>query len=176
MATLVITVLGQDRPGLVSSLADVVSDHGGSWGRSQLAQLAGRFAGIVTVEVADDRAEALASALGSVDGLTTTVQGAGEGAPEEGEIFHLDLVGHDHPGIVAQVTGVLAEQGVWVESLETRVVPAPQAGGELFEARAALRAPEGVDVAALQAALEALAQELQVDVSFDARDEAAVWE
>lgn len=179
MATLVITVIGEDRPGLVSALAETVAEHGGSWGRSQLAQLAGMFAGIVTVEVAEDRAEHLASALRSVEGLDTTVRSGGEDTPaaaEEGETFHLDLVGNDHPGIVQQISGVLAEQQVSVEALATRVVPAPQAGGDLFEARASFRAPADVDVTALQQALEDLARELQVDVTFDADEQAAVWE
>lgn len=183
MTTLVITVIGDDRPGLVSSLADVVAEHEGSWGASQLAQLAGKFAGIVTVEVADGRAASLTEAIQGLGGLDTAVQTATGSAGTEavgpvdtGEIFHLDLVGHDHPGIVQQVTGVLAEQEVSVELLQTRVVPAPQAGGDLFEARASFRAPEDADVEQLKRALEELAQELQVDVSFDADDQAAVWE
>lgn len=182
MATLVITVIGDDRPGLVSSLADVVAEHGGSWGRSQLAQLAGKFAGIVTVDVPDARAGGLAEAVGALEGLETSVQpaGAGEGGAAgeagEGRTFHLDLVGHDQPGIVQQISGVLARQRVSVEALDTRVVPAPQAGGDLFEARTAFRAPADVDVDALKRALEELAQELQVDVTFDAADQAVVWE
>lgn len=181
MATLVITVLGEDRPGLVSSLADVVAAHGGSWGRSQLAQLAGTFAGIVTVDVPGDRAEALARAVGDLEGLDTTVRSAvgtldGGGGPEEGATFHLDLVGHDQPGIVQQVSGVLAQQGVSVERLDTRVVPAPQAGGSLFEARAVFRAPEDADLMHLRSALEELARELQVDVTLDPGEQAAVWE
>lgn len=181
MATLVITVIGEDRPGLVSSLADVVAEHEGSWGRSQLAQLAGKFAGIVTVDVPDANAPALTEALGRLEGLETSVQAAGGGAAEAveeeaGTTFHLDLVGHDHSGIVQQITGVLAEHGVSVEALDTRVVPAPQAGGDLFEARTAFRAPADADVEALKQALEELAQELQVDVTFDAADQAAIWE
>lgn len=178
MTTLVITVIGDDRPGLVSALADVITDHGGSWGRSQLAELAGKFAGIVTVDVADDRAEALSAAFEELHGvLETTVQTVGPEADEQpAEMFSLDLVGHDHPGIVAQISSVLAEQQVSVESLDTRVVPTPEAGGELFEARAACRAPRDVDVTALQRALEGLARELHVDITFDAEGQAAVWE
>lgn len=178
MASLLVTLLGDDRPGLVSALADAVAEHQGSWERSQLAELAGTFAGIVTVDVADDQVEALTAAVEALEGVDTTVKRLDEAAATEptGETFHLDLVGNDHPGIVQQITGVLAAQQVSVESLETRVVPAPQAGGDLFEARASFRAPEDVDVKALQQALEELAHELQVDVTFDAEDQAAVWE
>lgn len=179
MATLVITVIGDDRPGLVSSLADVVAEHEGSWARSQLAQLAGKFAGIVTVDVPDANAAALTEAVGGLEGLDTTVQTAGgdtSAGDQGGETFHLDLAGHDHPGIVKQITGVLARQKVSVETLDTRVVPAPQAGGDLFEARAVFRAPADADLAGVKRALEELAQELQVDVTFDSEDQAVVWE
>lgn len=175
MVTLVITVIGDDRPGLVSALADVVAEHSGSWGRSQLARLAGTFAGIVTVDVPPERADGLRQAIAGLKGvLDTTVHlapdpGADAGT-EEGDAFHLDLIGNDRPGIVAEITGVLAAQRVSVEDLQTKVVPAPQAGGDLFTARAVLRAPGRTDVPALRAALERLAGELLVDISFDAED------
>ena len=59
MATLVLTVIGDDRSGLVSALSGVIAANGGSWERSQMARLAGKFAGIVLVAVPDDRADEL---------------------------------------------------------------------------------------------------------------------
>lgn len=177
MATLVITVIGDDRPGLVSALADVVAEHSGSWGRSQLAQLAGKFAGILTAEVPEDQVEALSEAVRGLRGvLDTTVHTAGAQADlATGDTFHLDLVGNDRPGIIKEITSVLAAQQVSVEELATKVVPTPQSGGDLFTARASVRAPHGTDVPALRAALEQLAGELLVDISFDA-DDLADWE
>lgn len=181
MTTLVITLAGDDRPGLVSALADVVAEHGGSWGRSQLAELAGTFAGIVTVEVPADRADRLVQALDGLHGvLDTTVQQVADGAgpePDPGAVrAQLDLVGHDQPGIVQQISAVLARAGVSVERLDTEVVPGPQAGGELFQARATLRIPAEQDLDATRAALEQLAQELQVDLGLGAEDRGADWE
>ena len=49
MATLVLTLIGDDRAGLVNAVAEVVARHGGNWERSQMAELAGKFAGIVLV-------------------------------------------------------------------------------------------------------------------------------
>lgn len=177
MATLVITVIGDDRPGLVSALADVVAEHGGSWERSQLAELAGKFAGIVTVDVPDGRAESLAGALDGLGGvLETSVHLVGTEAPEaSGELLHLDLIGNDRPGIVKEISAVLAAQQVSVEDLQTKVVPAPQAGGDLFAAKVRLRAPASTDLSALRAALEELAAELLVDLSFDS-DDLPDWE
>lgn len=180
MTTLVIAVIGQDRPGLVSALSDVVAEHGGSWGASQLAELAGTFAGVVTVEVGPDAVDGLEEALRGLQGvLETSVRRVEQDAPAaaaDGPVAQLDLVGHDQPGIVRQITGVLAAAGVSVERLDTSVVPAPQAGGDLFQARAVLRAPAGVDLDRLRSRLEDLAQELQVDVSFGEDERGADWE
>ncbi|PIE27886.1 MAG: amino acid-binding ACT protein, partial [Micrococcales bacterium] len=69
MALLALTVIGAEKSGLVSSLADVVSSCGGNWEHSQMTELAGRFAGIVTVDVPDERADELIEALRPLDGL-----------------------------------------------------------------------------------------------------------
>ena len=43
---LVLTVIGEDRPGLVEALADLIDRHEGSWDESRMARLAGHFAGV----------------------------------------------------------------------------------------------------------------------------------
>ncbi len=64
MKQLVITIVGQDQPGIVETLSAVVADHDGNWLSSSLSNLAGQFAGIIEVAVADDRRDALAAAIG----------------------------------------------------------------------------------------------------------------
>jgi len=166
MALFVITVFGEDRPGIISALSEPITRHAGNWERSQLAQLAGKFVGIVEVSVADDRYAALAAELVALDdGLRVTVEGESpESEVAEGEGFLLELLGNDHPGIVAEVSAVLAEHGVSIEELHTEVREAPMAGGHLFEARAFLVAPP-TGTEALRSALEALADELMVDLT-----------
>ena len=57
MATLVLTVIGDDQSGLVDVLSGVVSDHAGNWEKSHMARLAGKFAGIVMVTVPDQNVD-----------------------------------------------------------------------------------------------------------------------
>lgn len=133
-----------------------------------MAHLAGTFAGIVELEVPAQQAEALVAdieALGA-QGMRVTVERSDESAatPVGQRRLTLKLVGADHPGIVAEVSTLLAEHRVNVEELSTRVVDAPMAGGYLFEADAVVSVPDSTDLAGLGAALEALASELMVDV------------
>jgi glycine cleavage system regulatory protein len=77
----------------------------------------------------------------------------------------LDLLGADHPGIVAEISAALAAEGIGIEELSTDLREAPMAGGLLFEARAVLEAPPDTSMDALSATLEAIAHSLMVEIS-----------
>ena len=167
MASLVMTVLGQDRPGLVESLSRVVSQFGANWLESRMAHLAGQFAGIVHVEVEGQQADSLVEALRQLDrqGLTVIVQQQ----PDSGETepfapLVMELIGGDRPGIVHEVTHVLASRNVNVEQFQSECVSAPMSGGKLFRATAQLRLPPGLSQKQLQHDLEQIAHDLMVDI------------
>jgi glycine cleavage system regulatory protein len=166
MASLVLTILGDDRPGLVSAVSAPISAHGASWERSEMSRLAGKFAGIVVVSVPSDRLDALVAELTALEsqGLRVTVERTDEPAPHLFQLLHLDLLGTDRPGIMAEISAALADARVSIEELSTDVRDAPMAGGTLFEARAVLNAPFDSDTDALRTVLEALADELMVEI------------
>lgn len=169
MATLVLTVIGDDRSGLVNAVAEVVARHGGNWEQSQMAELAGKFAGIVLVTVPEASTDALVADLQPLTGLldiTAQVGDAPTTVPEP-QRFVLDLVGADRPGIVRQITEVLAAHGVNIDRLRTEARDAPMSGGRLFEAHAQLEMSATTDLGALRVALERLADELMVDIELD---------
>ena len=58
--SLVVTVMGPDRPGIVRLLSDRAQRFGANWAASRLSRLAGEFAGMVHFEVPRENAEALA--------------------------------------------------------------------------------------------------------------------
>ena len=167
MATFVLTLLGDDRPGLVSAVSAPINAHGASWERSQMSRLAGKFAGIAVVSVPDERYDALAADLRALDaaGLRVTLDRT-DAPPDHPSLrLTLNLLGADHPGIVAEISARLASLDVNIEELSTDVREAPMAGGTLFEAHAVLDAPSGASTEALSAALEELADELMVEIS-----------
>ena len=173
VTTLVLTVIGDDRAGLVKALADVVTEHGGNWERSHLAELAGKFAGIVVVTVPDTAAPALREALRPLDGLldVTVHEGEADDADEpRTQRARVSLLGNDQPGIVQAVSGTLAALGVSVVELESQTRDAPMAGGRLFEAQAVVSVPEGVGLDVVARELERLAGEVQVDVALEPTD------
>jgi len=170
MAHLVLTVAGSDRAGLVQALADVIAAHGGNWERSELAELAGTFAGVVLVSVPDARSTQLTSALGDLTDLMTVTPYPGQDvAPATdatGKRVTFTVLGNDRPGIVRDITHVLLGRGLTIDRFTSRTGGAPMAGGELFEASVTAHAASGADISAAVAELEQLAAEIQVDLSW----------
>lgn len=172
LTTIVMTVIGADRPGLVQLAAGTVADHGGNWLESRMCRLGGQFAGILRVEVPKARADELAEALRALEaqGLRVIIHTEGAAiSPAAGVMATLELVGNDRPGILRSVSAALASRGVNVEELESERVSAPMGGGTLFQARASVLVPAGVDLATVRSDLEKIAADLMVDLTLSAR-------
>ena len=172
MTTYLLTALGDDRPGLVAALASAVDEHDGSWVDSQLALLAGKFAGIVQVELPDARVEDFLAAL---PGLQDEIGLRVEAVPAESvarvapsRALRLHLLGQDRTGMVREVTTALRSQGATIDGLRSWTREAPEGGGMLFEAEAEVRLPEDTQEADVREALETIAAELMVDLELDA--------
>ncbi len=165
--SLVLTVIGPDRTGLVEALADRITAAGGNWEASHMARLAGQFAGILLVTIDRARTDALVAELRALDarGLQVVAQPAEVAPAVTGTRVQLALTGDDRPGIVRDVARILAERGVNVEELESEVQSAPMSGEALFVARAFLRVPPHLALADLRHSLEGLTSELMVDLS-----------
>jgi glycine cleavage system regulatory protein len=165
--SIVMTVICKDQPGIVNSLSEVLRRHDGNWTQSSMSSLAGQFAGILLATVPDDAVSACLVELGELRarGLEVIAHAADqEIAESNAELWSLDLVGHDRPGIVQEITRVLTHLGVNVNELETEVASASMAGGPLFKAKAVLQVPVDVELSQLETELEALANELMVEL------------
>jgi|MudIll2142460700_1097286.scaffolds.fasta_scaffold13788_3 glycine cleavage system regulatory protein len=167
---LVLSVVGADRTGLVQSLAEKISAVGGNWEESRMARLAGQFAGILLVTVDAERSDELVASLRKLEaaGLVITVRPTeAPGAVPASVNIRLQLTANDRPGIIRDVSKILAERGCNVEELETEVASAAMSGDPMFTARARLRAPATTSLADLRARLEALGSELMLDLALE---------
>jgi glycine cleavage system regulatory protein len=165
---LVMTIIGKDRPGLVESVAAIVTEHSGNWLESRMARLGGQFAGILRVEVPTDREASLLSALKQLEtrGLAVVVQpDQAVASPAAARLSSLDIIGQDRPGIVRQISRTLAQHGVNLEELESECASAPMSGEALFKAHARLSIPLTCDTAVLREDLEKIAADLIVEIS-----------
>ncbi|NVP01411.1 amino acid-binding protein, partial [Photobacterium damselae subsp. damselae] len=69
MTQLLVTIIGQDRTGLVERLSDTVYQNHGNWLQSSLSQLSGQFAGIIQLEIEPHHIMQLSQALSQIDEL-----------------------------------------------------------------------------------------------------------
>ncbi|TBV04638.1 glycine cleavage system transcriptional repressor [Phytopseudomonas dryadis] len=167
MDHLILSVIAQDQPGLVERVAQCVASHGGNWLESRMSRMAGQFAGILRVDVPPQSHGELVEALQglSAHGIRVLLAPAGSEPSCTWKSIHLDLLGNDRPGIVRDISRLLAEHGVNLENLNTEVTPAPMSGEPLFHAEAQLAVPEGLALSVLQTSLETLADDLMVELN-----------
>ena len=165
--SLVLTLIGPDKPGLVELLSGTLAEHRANWQESSMSRLAGKFAGILTATVDPDRSDSLLNALQQLEaqGLKVIAEVDHNSSTERlGKEVSLELVGHDKPGIVREISRALAKRNISVERLETEVVSGSMSAEMLFKASADLLVPTDADLDDLQDGLEAIASDLMVDI------------
>lgn len=167
MTTMILSVIGSDRPGLTQALASAVLSAGGNWLESHLSRLGGLYVGSVLVELDTDDVDRLRAAVAEVDGqgLEVRIAPTIETANAVGDTVQFSVVGQDRPGIVHQVTSTLTSLDANIETFDTRISVEPHSGAPLFHMDAVLRLPPNLGADAVQAALEAISAEIMVDVS-----------
>lgn len=167
MPSIVITMIGPDRPGLVGCVSDVIRENSGNWLESRLSHLAGQFAGMILVEVPQEHSSALIDALQGLgdQGLKVIAQvdATTPSISVSGSLWTVEVVGNDRPGIVRELTQVLAAHDVNVEELTTHCADAPHGGSRIFRAQARIQVPESISTELLQNEVERLAPELMID-------------
>ncbi|BBP80902.1 MULTISPECIES: glycine cleavage system protein R [Pseudomonas] len=171
MDHLVLTVIAPDQPGLVERVAQCIAAHGGNWLESRMSRMAGQFAGILRVAVPAEGYDELVEGLQGLaaHGIRVMLAESGIEPSCTWKPILLDLVGNDRPGIVRDITRLLSEQGVNVESLVTEVKPAPMSSEPLFHAEAVLAVPLTLSLDVLQKRLEALADDLMVELDLQSQ-------
>lgn len=166
--SLVLTVICDDRPGVVARLSHLLEKHGGNWTESSMLSLAGKFAGILLAHVPAGQSDTLIHELQQLhaEGMQVTVHSSTAAEPAtDSRQFVLELLGQDRPGIVRDITAILSRHGVNVLELDSSCESASMSGEMLFKARARLLIPQSLSRDILQADLEHLANELMVDIN-----------
>jgi glycine cleavage system regulatory protein len=169
MIPLVLTFVGDDRPGLVSAISERVADCGGTWLESRSVRLAGKFAGVVLVNVPDESLLPLESALAKLtpSGLRVSIERGATASKAEkpARLVTLEIVGNERPGIVRDVTQALTGLGVNIEEFTSGLEGEPFTGVEMFRASARLGVPDGLKLDDMRKSLERLAAEIMVDLN-----------
>ena len=166
MRHLVLTVLAKDQPGIVEKIAKIILSHKGSWVEGKMNRLAGKFAGILLVEVTEIRCQPLQTALVALNmqGIKITVDQTNALPLPYKKDAWIEIIANDRPGIIGEISTLLATKGINLESLETFCESAPMSAGVMFKARASVQLPNNISERYLIGLLEGLSDDLMVEV------------
>lgn len=168
---LVLTVISDDKPGVVEVLAKTIGEHGGNWLECRMSHLAGKFAGILRVSVEEDKLSELSESLQNLHshGLKVIVETAkiADNSETAVKALNFNLVGNDRPGIVRELAQALACRQINVDELNTDCSSMPWSGEPMFTASGLIQIPTSTNMDELQDQLDSISDELSVDITLE---------
>jgi len=167
---LLLSVTSEDKPGVVEKLSSTIEACGGNWLESRLANLRGRFVGMIWVEIPESRDGELSAALGQLSGEGINVDAEDDQSidtPPPQRLLAFYVVGPDRSGIIKEVSQALSASGINVESLETSLISAAYSGEPIFEARGEVSAPPEIDLADIEEKLITISDELGLTIDLE---------
>lgn len=175
---LLVTSLGEDRPGIVARLTEVFVSNGANLEESRMAILGGEFAAIMLVSVPVANVPALEKGLArlQVEGISVSTRKTEVYNPSRFKgysNYEVSLKGADHEGIVHNFSSYLKEQSINIQSVETMVVNAPVTGSPLFQMKAMIQVPPSLSANELKKSLNQIAEKESVDIELQPLQEVA---
>lgn len=165
--SLVLSILSDDKPGIVEALAKTVNDHQGNWLESQMSQLAGKFAGILHISIPEDQLTPLKLALQALqqnkDIQTISADVDPERVSTDTKAMEFSLIGNDRPGIIRELSQAFVNHQINFNDLHTECTSMPMAGIPMFTAQGKLHVPDNVNMDMLLDQLDDIANELGID-------------
>ena len=163
---IVLSVIADDHPGIVQQLAETIAGHGGNWLDSSMSHLGGKFAGIVLLEVSERREQELEDALRTLGrgDIHIAFERTAPGETRPHRYVMVSIVANDRPGIVGEISDLLARHDINIEKLVTSVADSPMSSGHLFKARFQADLPQSLSYDDLQQVLESASDDLMVEL------------
>lgn len=173
---LVVNAVGVDRTGIVSEVTKNVVDAGGNVGESQAAKLGHHFSLMMILQVPSDKLDSFKDTMKKMKDVNTAMFETE--APEQHHTHAavaysgaVSLTGADQPGIVHNITSLLARNGLNIQKLKTSEQVAPHGGTTLFEMHCNAEAFEPLakefDADKIRSQLEDLGDSLNCDISLE---------
>ena len=166
MKSILISVLGDDKPGLLDSLSEIIVSNDGDWVESNMSTVEAKFAGILRVNVPAKNSKKLMKELTSSKlGLQIACEETAPVKFSDFKSYNIELIGQNHVGIINKLSHVLTyELKANVEGIKTEVIDASMSGEQLFKAQINLHLPTSIDERLIKHKLELIADEMMVEI------------
>ncbi|THB80601.1 MAG: hypothetical protein D3926_06330 [Desulfobacteraceae bacterium] len=168
----IMTAFGKDRPGIVAEIAEVIYENGCSLEDSNMGRLADEFTLILLLsgkgEDLQDKLSRDCKRLEREKEIFVFIRPLDYSRPKDENgngLITIDIEGVDQAGIVFKVARVLAEEKVNIETLRSKKKFSPNSGTALYSMTITAKLPESITTEDLEARLDTLANDLNVDIS-----------
>jgi len=170
---LVISALGNDKPGIVNELSKAILDQGGNISESRMTVLGGEFAMMLLVSGTEE----------CIDSIIAKLEGTGEKlnltliAKETQKLesdkrwlpYQITVVSMDHPGIVHNISDFLSSHDLNIEEIETNTYPAAHTGTPMFSLEMTISVPADSSVRSLRDEFITFCDDLNLDASLESK-------
>ena len=170
---LVISALGNDKPGIVNELSKAVLDQGGNITESRMTVLGGEFAMMLLVTGSQDCIDNIISTLdktGEKLNLTLIAKETNSQDSNQKRLpYQITVVSMDHPGIVHNISDFLSSRNLNIEEIETNTYPAAHTGTPMFSLDMIISVPADSSVRTLRDEFLVFCDDLNLDASLDSK-------
>jgi glycine cleavage system regulatory protein len=169
MQAMVLTIVGDDQPGLVDAIAKCITDAQGNWLRSSFCQLSGQFAGFIEVMLPQEMHNELVASCHKLANLKITLvpsadlHSQADKSAQKSAI--ITVTGNDRRGIVSDITSTLKTFDINITEMATTCESAPNWGNLLFTARVTIAAAPELDLDKVQDAIEEITDDVMVEIA-----------
>lgn len=168
----IMTAFGTDRPGIVADVTRVLYENGCNLDDTAMTLLEDEFTLIMLFTAAGETTEAdllrECRRLEKEKGVSAFMRRLEARPPSRPRLlpeWSLHVEGQDQAGIVFKVSQFLADNGLNIVNLQSTVKASPESGAAVYLMDIRIQVPPGADRPAIEAGLEAVADELHVDIS-----------
>ena len=164
---LVLSALGEDKPGLVNELSRSVLNSGCTVLDSRMVVLGGNFALLLQVGGNWNNIAKLENQVATLEsglGLTITSRRTSPQASDTDLLLYgIDVVALDQPGIVHNLAKFLSQRQINIQEMVTSSYPAAHSGTPMFSVHMTVDIPASTQISALREEFMELCDQLNLD-------------
>lgn len=168
---LVISALGEDRPGIVDELSNIIYTHGLNIEDSRMTVLGGEFAILLLVSGEPSSIETLNSQLADIEQalrMRLLLKVTAEARTLDNTVpYSVEVASLDHPGIVRQLSGFFSSRNINIVNLQTERYAAAHTGSPMFALHMTVGIPAETHIAQLRDAFMEYCDELNLDAELN---------
>ncbi|MDH5649952.1 MAG: ACT domain-containing protein [Gammaproteobacteria bacterium] len=168
---IVLSAIGNDRPGIVSELSGDINKWGGNIADSRMTVLGGEFALILLVEGSESAIKEIEQNIDDLQqrlSLTIICRRTGRGGPKQSGVpYAIEVVAMDHPGIVSDIARFLSSRGINIQDMDTHSYAAAHTGTPMFALTMTVSIPADQSIAVLRQAFKSYCDDLNMDATLE---------